>query len=63
MIPVGRARQYENLSVRLLGRAYLLVHVELPEDLSGVKQMLVLEDPASRDVSVLVLAQLSFCDL
>ena len=35
-----------------LDERLLLVHVELPEDLRGVEQVLVLEDPTVASVSV-----------
>ena len=35
-----------------LDEGLLLVHVELPEDLRGVEQVLVLEDPTVASVSV-----------
>ena len=35
-----------------LDERLLLVHVELPEDLRGVEQVLVLKDPVVADVSV-----------
>ena len=35
-----------------LDEGLLLVHVELPEDLRGVKQVLVLEDPVVTFVSI-----------
>ena len=35
-----------------LDERFLLVHVELPEDLRGVEQVLVLEDPTVASVSV-----------
>ena len=37
--------------------SYLLVHVELPEDLSGVQQVLVLKDPVQCIVSACNLAK------
>jgi hypothetical protein len=35
-----------------LDERFLLVHVELPEDLRSVEQVLVLEDPTVASVSV-----------
>ena len=59
MIP-SRRSQYQDLSARLLSFPYLLVNIELPEDFSGVKQMLVLKDPEISEISVLALAWLCF---